>query len=446
MLASKIKEIKNGRVVTKDRNLVDINQERRGLEDKYEQALRDGDKGLVKSYSNRLEELRKEAIEAENKRDEERENFGDAIESPDLKSKIIEFFKANPNPNDDAVHAFAEKEGIDPHELETNIYSLLSERLSEEETGDKLTLDPLTEKGKEILSNMKEQYGAEKGEQVFYASKNKGTISGVDSKTGDDWSPEARQKALEARRRNAKGGQRQEPSEKRKRLVKALSDPWNEKKDPDRNTREEHIKGLRSWRSDMEKAREAGNTKLANQILKNIQTQSRKHGIQAHEIYKDSKPIKRISAYSSKDEDDIFKKRQIEIAKKTLRMPDAMVGVIGGMTKEEAKEILKKYGVSESEDEKEPIDPTNPKNIASAKTKAVAGGQAAVTSSGKMKDANGDFNQYLQDVINYMMGKGLSPDTAWMASKYGREEIKTYFDRGASVKEAGDIIFARQTR
>lgn len=63
---------------TRDRNLVDINQERRRLEDKYEQALRDGDKGLAKSYSDRLEELRKEAIEAENKRDEERKNFGDS--------------------------------------------------------------------------------------------------------------------------------------------------------------------------------------------------------------------------------------------------------------------------------------------------------------------------------------------------------------------------------
>lgn len=83
MLVSKIKAIRNGRVIvkdfkTKDRNLVDINQERRRLEDKYEQALRDGDKGLAKIYSNRLEELRKEAIEAENKRDEERKNFGDS--------------------------------------------------------------------------------------------------------------------------------------------------------------------------------------------------------------------------------------------------------------------------------------------------------------------------------------------------------------------------------
>lgn len=40
---------------------------------------------------------------------------------------------------------------------------------------------PLTGKGEEILSNMKEQYGPEQGESVFYASKNAGRISGVDA-------------------------------------------------------------------------------------------------------------------------------------------------------------------------------------------------------------------------------------------------------------------------
>lgn len=39
---------------------------------------------------------------------------------------------------------------------------------------------PLTKKGKKIMGAMKEEYGAKKGEQVFYASKNKGTIKGVD--------------------------------------------------------------------------------------------------------------------------------------------------------------------------------------------------------------------------------------------------------------------------
>lgn len=40
---------------------------------------------------------------------------------------------------------------------------------------------PLTEKGNEIMSSMKEEYGEKKGKEVFYASKNAGTISGVDS-------------------------------------------------------------------------------------------------------------------------------------------------------------------------------------------------------------------------------------------------------------------------
>jgi hypothetical protein len=39
---------------------------------------------------------------------------------------------------------------------------------------------PLTHKGKEIMSHMKSEYGSKKGESVFYASKNKGTIKGVE--------------------------------------------------------------------------------------------------------------------------------------------------------------------------------------------------------------------------------------------------------------------------
>src|SRR5215469_7043540 len=42
---------------------------------------------------------------------------------------------------------------------------------------------PLTEKGEKIKGAMEKQYGSEKGEQVFYASKNKGKITGVDDYT-----------------------------------------------------------------------------------------------------------------------------------------------------------------------------------------------------------------------------------------------------------------------
>lgn len=38
---------------------------------------------------------------------------------------------------------------------------------------------PLTEKGREIKKAMQKEYGEEKGEEVFYASANKGTITGV---------------------------------------------------------------------------------------------------------------------------------------------------------------------------------------------------------------------------------------------------------------------------
>ena len=39
---------------------------------------------------------------------------------------------------------------------------------------------PLTNKGKKIMKSMKEQYGKKEGEKVFYASRNKGTIKGVE--------------------------------------------------------------------------------------------------------------------------------------------------------------------------------------------------------------------------------------------------------------------------
>jgi hypothetical protein len=57
---------------------------------------------------------------------------------------------------------------------------------------------PLTEKGEKIKSAMVSQYGSEKGERVFYASKNKGTITGVD----DERIPLEEGKSKEAISRN----------------------------------------------------------------------------------------------------------------------------------------------------------------------------------------------------------------------------------------------------
>ena len=41
---------------------------------------------------------------------------------------------------------------------------------------------PLTKKGKKIKHAMMSEYGKERGERVFYASQNKGTITGTHKK------------------------------------------------------------------------------------------------------------------------------------------------------------------------------------------------------------------------------------------------------------------------
>ena len=41
---------------------------------------------------------------------------------------------------------------------------------------------PLNKKGKKIMKSMKKQYGKKRGETVFYASKNKGVIKGIEKR------------------------------------------------------------------------------------------------------------------------------------------------------------------------------------------------------------------------------------------------------------------------
>lgn len=43
---------------------------------------------------------------------------------------------------------------------------------------------PLTKKGETVKAAMKKQYGAKKGEQIFYATENKGKVKGLTKKTG----------------------------------------------------------------------------------------------------------------------------------------------------------------------------------------------------------------------------------------------------------------------
>jgi hypothetical protein len=41
---------------------------------------------------------------------------------------------------------------------------------------------PLNAKGQKIRKAMREQYGKKRGDEVFYASQNKGTIKGTEKK------------------------------------------------------------------------------------------------------------------------------------------------------------------------------------------------------------------------------------------------------------------------
>jgi len=42
-----------------------------------------------------------------------------------------------------------------------------------------------------------------------------------------------------------------------------------------------------------------------------------------------------------KKQENVFLMHQIAIAKRTINMPDAILNILGGMTKEQAKEILR---------------------------------------------------------------------------------------------------------
>ena len=43
---------------------------------------------------------------------------------------------------------------------------------------------PLTEKGKKMMSTMKKEYGAKKGESVLYATMKKKKLKGMEKKSG----------------------------------------------------------------------------------------------------------------------------------------------------------------------------------------------------------------------------------------------------------------------
>jgi len=77
---------------------------------------------------------------------------------------------------------------------------------------------PLTTKGKKIKAAMREQYGKDRGDRVFYAAENKGSIKGVAKKAkggetksrvneaGNYTKPTMRKKLFEEIKAGGKGG------------------------------------------------------------------------------------------------------------------------------------------------------------------------------------------------------------------------------------------------
>lgn len=90
---------------------------------------------------------------------------------------------------------------------------------------------PLTSKGRKILAAMKEKYGEKRGEEVFYASKNAGTIEGVDV----GWTSASRAAAAEKKSK----GSEETPGEKRGPAGSGEEPPDHPQPSPDQHLGEQ---------------------------------------------------------------------------------------------------------------------------------------------------------------------------------------------------------------
>ena len=59
---------------------------------------------------------------------------------------------------------------------------------------------PLTRKGRKIMDAMIDQYGPKEGRKVFYRSRNRGTIKGVEEETQMNWQNKLYESLTENRR------------------------------------------------------------------------------------------------------------------------------------------------------------------------------------------------------------------------------------------------------
>jgi hypothetical protein len=78
----------------------------------------------IPDYYTRLKKMEDEGKAAKKRK-------GSVIQAQEdpIHTKLVEFFKANPNPDDDKIHQLAAQLKMSPHDLETKIYALLTSLL-----------------------------------------------------------------------------------------------------------------------------------------------------------------------------------------------------------------------------------------------------------------------------------------------------------------------------
>jgi hypothetical protein len=139
---------------------------------------------------------------------------------------------------------------------------------------------PLTNKGQKIKDSMRERYGKKKGESVFYASKNKGTIKGVEEAKKDDWIQDA-EKDIEKRGTEGVctgdkfGGPTCPPGSKRYNLAKTFRKMAKKRQDEEvRGTASPAMKALMKRTAELKAQKERAALMKANKERKDEETTS----------------------------------------------------------------------------------------------------------------------------------------------------------------------------
>jgi hypothetical protein len=113
--------------------------------------------------------------------------------------------------------------------------------------------------------------------------------------------------------------------------------------------------------------------------------------------------LKRRYGRAKKRELSVFDKHQLKIARDSLRMPDAMLGVMGGPSKAEAREIIKRLTGKEAPE------------YGYAQTKQYVIGKWYDRKTGTVREGLGTWVRRPDGEVDYFVPKGRS--TVWTSKR-----------------------------